>query len=92
MRCSVKPMRFAKYQGTGNDFVLIADLEDRLTLTPVLARRLTDRRSGIGADGVIRIAPGRGEADFYMDHANADGSAAEMCGNESPGTMQANSS
>ena len=74
-------MRFAKYQGIGNDFIMIADAEDRISLMPDQVRRLCDRRFGIGADGVIRVAPGRDGADFFMDYANSDGSPGEMCGN-----------
>jgi diaminopimelate epimerase len=73
-------MRVSKYHGTGNDFVLIEDLEDRLRLTPPLVAALSDRHLGVGADGVIRIAPADG-ADFFMDYWNADGDVAEMCGN-----------
>lgn len=73
-------MRFAKYQGTGNDFVMVSDLEDSLDLTPPLVRSLCDRRFGIGADGVIRVATSS-RAPFFMDYVNADGSPSEMCGN-----------
>ena len=73
-------MNFAKYQGTGNDFVMVSDSTDELTLTPDLVRSLCDRRFGIGADGVIRVAPSN-EADFLMDYVNADGSISEICGN-----------
>ncbi len=71
---------FAKGEGTGNDFVLLPDRDDRLELTPELVRRLCDRRFGIGADGCMRVVP---EADgaWFMDYVNADGSLAEMCGN-----------
>ncbi len=72
---------FAKFQGIGNDFVMIADLDDCLTLTSAHAERICDRRFGIGADGVIRVALGTDGADFFMDHLNSDGSEAEMCGN-----------
>jgi diaminopimelate epimerase len=74
-------MRFAKYQGIGNDFVMFADLDDDIDVTPELARRLCDRRFGIGGDGVIRVAPGPAGADFFMDYINSDGSIGEMCGN-----------
>lgn len=73
-------MRFAKYQGTGNDFVMVADLADEISLDPALVAAACDRRFGIGADGLIRIAPAAG-ADFFMDYYNADGQVAEMCGN-----------
>src|ERR671919_2169636 len=74
-------MRFAKYQGIGNDFVMLADPRDELELTPPLVRALSDRHFGIGADGVIRVAPGFGGADLSMDYLNSDGSIGEMCGN-----------
>jgi diaminopimelate epimerase len=73
-------LRIWKYHGTGNDFVLIEDVADRLSVDEELARRLCDRRFGVGADGVIRVAPAE-DADFFMDHRNADGSLARMCGN-----------
>lgn len=71
---------FAKGEGTGNDFVLLPDRDDRLRLTPDLVRRLCDRRFGIGADGCLRVVPGEG-GSWFMDYVNADGSVAEMCGN-----------
>lgn len=74
-------MKFAKYQGIGNDFVMFADPDDRLRLTPESVRALCDRRFGIGADGVIRVAPGADGGDFFMDYVNSDGSLGEMCGN-----------
>lgn len=71
---------FVKGHGTENDFVLVPDREGRLDITPDEVRALCDRRAGIGADGVIRVAPGT-RAPFFMDYRNADGSLAEMCGN-----------
>ena len=87
-------MRFAKGHGTENDFIVLPDFEDDLTLTPELIIRLCDRRAGIGADGVLRVvlasaletggaAPAAGDPapEWFMDYRNADGSIAEMCGN-----------
>lgn len=76
-------MRFVKAHGAGNDFVLLPDLEDRIVLTPSLVRALCSPHTGIGADGVIRIAPPRWgrQGEVFMDYWNADGSVAEMCGN-----------
>lgn len=74
-------MKFAKYHGIGNDFIMVSDLEDEIELPAEVVRRLCDRHFGIGGDGVIRVAPGRGGADFFMDYSNADGSRGEMCGN-----------
>ena len=72
-------MRFAKYQGIGNDFVIV---ERRAVgrLTPSRAKQLCDRRFGIGADGVLVVEPGE-KAPWRMTVHNADGSVPEMCGN-----------
>jgi diaminopimelate epimerase len=75
-------MEFAKGHGTGNDFVIIPDPEDRLVLTPKLVAALCDRRFGIGGDGVLRVVRGPDSgAEWFMDYRNADGSIAEICGN-----------
>ncbi len=74
-------MEFLKAHGTGNDFVVLVDLDDRLEVSPVLVRALCDRRRGVGADGVIRIGAPRSAAAAFMDYRNADGSTVEMCGN-----------
>jgi diaminopimelate epimerase len=73
-------MKFAKYHGTGNDFVMIEDLDGTLSLSPALIAALCHRRKGAGGDGVIRITRTDG-ADFFMDYYNANGEVAEMCGN-----------
>lgn len=72
-------MRFVKYQGAGNDFVMLLDLDNERPIDAPDAAALCDRRSGIGADGTIRVVR-RGDG-FLMDYRNADGSRAEMCGN-----------
>jgi len=74
-------MRFAKYHGIGNDFVMVADPNDELGFDADTVARICDRRFGVGADGVIRVAPGRDGADLLMDYVNSDGSLGEMCGN-----------
>lgn len=76
-------MEFLKVHGSGNDFVLLPDLDGRLELTAALARALCRPHLGLGADGAIRLAPARERdaADAFMDYRNADGSLAEMCGN-----------
>jgi diaminopimelate epimerase len=85
-------LAFAKYHGTGNDFVMLEDLDGNLQLSQELVAAMCDRRFGIGGDGLIRVAgPDAGsaagltdqsaEADFFMDYYNADGATAEMCGN-----------
>jgi diaminopimelate epimerase len=83
---------FLKGHGTENDFVLLPDANGTHELTVGQVALLCDRRSGIGADGVIRVVrtdatddpaavAARGEATWFMDYRNADGSLSEMCGN-----------
>ena len=83
---------FVKGHGTENDFVLIPDANGRHELTAEQVARLCDRRAGIGGDGVIRIVrtdatddpaavEARGQARWFMDYRNSDGSLSEMCGN-----------
>ncbi len=83
-------VHFLKGHGTENDFVLLPDPDGVLDLTPELVQRLCDRRAGIGADGVLRVVPTAlapeavgqaGQAPWFMDYRNADGSIAQMCGN-----------
>jgi diaminopimelate epimerase len=77
-----EPWRIWKYHGTGNDFVMLEDLGDEHPLSAGFVAAVCDRRFGVGADGVIRVARGSGpDEDFFMDYRNADGSLAEMCGN-----------
>ena len=87
-------VHFTKGHGTENDFVLVADLDGTGDLTPDQVSRVSDRRAGIGADGVIRVVATQAAAEadvrdqasqarWFMDYRNADGSAAEMCGNGS---------
>ena len=81
---------FVKGHGTENDFVLLPDPDAALDLTPARVRAVCDRRAGLGADGVLRVVRAKaievrpGDIDdemWFMDYRNADGSAAEMCGN-----------
>ena len=83
-------LQFSKFQGLGNDFLLIdarrpEDCDAGGETVPGLdgeaARRLCDRRFGVGGDGVILALPPRAEGDLRMRIFNADGSEAEMCGN-----------
>ena len=73
-------MRFAKMQGTGNDYIYVNCLEEVVNEPDILARRLSYRHFGVGADGLVLIRPS-GRADFAMEMYNADGSRGEMCGN-----------
>ncbi|MFW6772663.1 diaminopimelate epimerase [Nocardioides sp. CPCC 205120] len=85
---------FAKGHGTRNDFVILPDADGtrHADLDPARVQALTDRRAGIGGDGILRVVrtaaiddpdavAGRGAAEWFMDYRNADGSVAEMCGN-----------
>jgi len=75
-------MRFTKMHGLGNDYIYIDAHRESLGEIdlPWLARVLSDRNFGIGADGIILILPSE-PADFRMRMFNADGSESEMCGN-----------
>lgn len=73
---------FVKYQGLGNDFILIDNTQSSTPLyTPEQAAKLCDRHFGIGADGLIFALPGRYGCDYTMRIYNSDGSEPQMCGN-----------
>ena len=65
--------------GTENDFVVVFDPDDELEISETQIASICNRKSGIGADGFIRIIKRDGK--WFMDYRNADGSLAEMCGN-----------
>ena len=72
---------FQKYEGLGNDFILV-EARTEAEVSPDDATRLCDRRFGVGADGVLLILPPRAPGcDVRMRVINADGSIPEMCGN-----------
>ncbi len=74
-------MRFTKMHGAGNDYVYVDCFENSMPNNLAeLARRVSNRHKGIGADGLILICPSQ-IADAQMRMFNADGSTAEMCGN-----------
>ncbi|MEU6484101.1 diaminopimelate epimerase [Streptomyces sp. NPDC046887] len=84
------PIAFLKGHGTENDFVIVPDPDNALDLPAALVARLCDRRAGIGGDGLLHVVrsaahpearESAGEAEWFMDYRNADGSVAEMCGN-----------
>jgi diaminopimelate epimerase len=85
----VSTIAFTKGHGTGNDFVIVPDVDGRLALSDDQVAALCDRRFGIGGDGILRVVRSSAlpegastpDAEWFMDYRNADGSAAEMCGN-----------
>ncbi|MEU3187488.1 diaminopimelate epimerase [Streptomyces sp. NPDC006923] len=84
------PIAFLKGHGTENDFVIVPDPDNTIDLSSEAVAALCDRRAGIGGDGLLRVVRSAahpearamaGEAEWFMDYRNADGSNAEMCGN-----------
>jgi diaminopimelate epimerase len=73
-------VRLTKHEGWGNDFLVLADAANETPATPQLARRVCDRRFGVGADGLLHLSKAS-DADVAMTLHNADGSPAEMSGN-----------
>lgn len=74
-------LTFYKYHGTGNDFIMIDNRDGKVAFTSAKqVAQLCDRRFGIGADGLILIAPSD-DHDFKMVYYNADGNEGSMCGN-----------
>jgi len=75
-------MKFTKMHGIGNDFVMVNAFSEPMdeSAVPELARRVCDRKFGVGSDGLILAAPGRDER-LAMRMWNPDGSESEMCGN-----------
>jgi len=73
-------LEFTKMQGCGNDYVYLVANKLRPTDPAKLSEKLSDRRFGIGGDGLIMLAPST-QADIRMEMYNADGSRGEMCGN-----------
>ncbi|MFF0289558.1 diaminopimelate epimerase [Streptomyces sp. NPDC005262] len=87
---STSQIAFLKGHGTENDFVIVPDPDDAIDLPASVVARLCDRRAGIGGDGLLHVVRSAahpearamaGEAEWFMDYRNADGSIAEMCGN-----------
>lgn len=71
---------FTKMEGLGNDYVYAEEFGKRMRNAPEIARLVSDRHFGVGADGLILIGDSD-KADFRMRMFNADGSEGEMCGN-----------
>lgn len=73
-------LNFSKYQGTGNDFVIIDNRKGEVSLSQNQVAFLCDRRFGIGADGLMLLQVKEGY-DFEMVYYNSDGNVSSMCGN-----------
>ena len=73
-------MRFYKYQGAGNDFLIADNRDGSLQLSAGQVARLCDRRYGVGADGLM-LLESSDRYDFRMVYYNSDGSGGMMCGN-----------
>lgn len=73
-------LHFFKYQGTGNDFLLVDNRKNDIILSTAQIQHLCDRRFGIGADGLMLLNEKTGY-DFEMRYFNADGKEGSMCGN-----------
>ena len=76
----LKNLKFYKYQGTGNDFIMLDSYHEEINLSETEIKHLCNRNFGIGADGVIFIKR-HPDFDFEMDYYNSDGSSATFCGN-----------
>lgn len=73
-------LKFYKYQGAGNDFILFDNRDHKIRLSNSAVKALCDRRFGIGADGLMLLEPAP-DADFRMQYYNSDGGLSTMCGN-----------
>lgn len=73
-------INFYKYQGTGNDFVIIDNRDGKISLTGAQVKHLCNRRFGVGSDGLMLLQQLAGY-DFEMIYYNSDGRAGSMCGN-----------
>lgn len=73
-------LKFYKYQGTGNDFIIIDNRNNEVSIGTEQVNRLCDRKFGIGADGLMLLNAAE-EFDFEMKYYNSDGKEGSMCGN-----------
>jgi diaminopimelate epimerase len=79
-------MQWLKGHGTENDFIVVPDHDGTSDLDPAFVAALCDRRTGLGADGVLRVVTAQAAGiesagTWFMDYRNADGSISQMCGN-----------
>jgi len=73
-------MKFMKYHGAGNDFLLADNRDGAISLDAAAIAAICDRHTGFGADGIMLLGSCEGY-DFSMDYYNSDGSGGMMCGN-----------
>ena len=73
-------LRFSKYHGAGNDFVMINAIMSKIELSDDEVKAICDRRTGVGADGLIMVLPSEKYA-FRMKYYNCDGHESTFCGN-----------
>lgn len=74
-------MKFYKYQGAGNDFLIADNRDGSIVLSMEQIAAFCDRRYGVGADGLMLLDSPQGDEDFRMTYYNSDGSGGMMCGN-----------
>ncbi|MDF2374703.1 MAG: diaminopimelate epimerase [Verrucomicrobiales bacterium] len=74
-------LAFSKMNGAGNDFVVVDNRDQSISLTREQIEKVCQRQRGIGADGFLAVEPAENGADYRMRYYNADGGEAEMCGN-----------
>ena len=80
LRTSKQKINFSKMESTGNDFIIINGIEQKLNNPADVSVRLCNRRTGIGADSLVLIKPSD-KADAYMQFFNKDGTEGRMAGN-----------
>lgn len=76
----MRQINFEKAHGTGNDFIVISDIDGDLVLDEAQIKKMCDRHFGLGADGILRVVL-QADGLYLMDYRNSDGSLASMCGN-----------
>lgn len=75
-----KGFKYSKYHGAGNDFVMINAIKSPVTFSDDVVKEICDRRTGVGADGLIMVLPSE-HYDFRMKYYNCDGHESTFCGN-----------
>ena len=75
-------IKFSKYNGAGNDFIVIDDRKNNIEINPWLIEKLCNRNFGIGGDGLILIKESK-STDFEILHYTSDGNLGSLCGNGS---------